>query len=471
MLLKVLAVILGTTLLAGPVRAAGSEPASVNKSIINPYQMYTYNLMMQQIDQLASAYPELIEVKSIGRTVFGRDIQAVKLGKGEANVLIDGSQHAREWLGTNLILYLIDRYAYAYENQVNYDEYNVSDILDHCSIWFVPMVNPDGVALQQEGLSAFPDFWQASLIGMNGNSDSFKHWKANAQGVDINRQYPAVWSDIRNSPGYPMFKNFKGWEPAQTAEAISMIQFTYEIDPEIAFSYHTSGRVLYWHFNTPPEHLARDKKIANAISAMTGYGQVKPEKNPSGGGFTDWFIMQFGRPGFTAELGPYHAENELPLWTFADVWEENKNMGLYLAAEGYRLWQERYPIERVEVKIQLLEDVQLYNRPDESTPVGAKLNGAKLVADARLGEWYRVPTWLGPKWIRPQPTAYLQGHSEPYAKRIKLTDKTPIYSSPKAEESLALAELHSQEVDALERWNDWILIKTWLGSNWIKEKN
>ncbi|WP_158606830.1 M14 family zinc carboxypeptidase [Paenibacillus ginsengarvi] len=470
MLLLVLAVVLGAVSIANPDPAEGADSAVANKAIIDPYQMYTYPLMMQDLERLAAAYPDLIELQSIGQTVFGRDIRAVKLGKGDAAILVDGAQHAREWMGTNLILYLIDRYAYAYEHDVNYGDYNVRDILDRCTIWFVPMVNPDGTALQQEGLEAFPEFWHANLLGMNGNSSNFKHWKANAQGVDINRQYPAMWADIRNSPGYPKFKNFKGWEPAQTAEAASMMKLTYEIDPEIAFSYHSSGRVLYWHFNTSSEHVNRDKRLANAISAMTGYGQVKPEKNPSGGGFTDWFIMQFGRPGFTAELGTYQEENELPLWTFGELWEENKEVPLYLAAEGYRLWLERYPIEQMEEQIQLLGEVQLYNRPSESSPVGATLKDAKLKANARLGQWYRVSTWLGPKWIRPEPSAYLIGHTEPYEQRVKLTDKTPIYASPKADVKLPLAELHSQEVEAIERWNDWIRIKTWLGSSWIKKE-
>lgn len=469
-LLVVLAVLLGAAMIMESVQAAGADSKSVSKDIVNPYQVYTYPLMIQQIDQLAAAYPDLIEVKTIGKTLFGRDIKAVRLGKGEASVLIDGSQHAREWMGTNLILYLIDRYAYAYENNVKIEEYAVRDILDRCSIWFVPMVNPDGVALQQEGLNAFPEYWHASLMIMNGNSDSFKRWKANAQGIDVNRQYPAVWDGIRNSPAYPSYKNYKGSAPAETAEAASMIRFAYEVDPEIALSYHSSGEVLYWHFNTLSEHLARDKNMADTISMMTGYSLIKPEKNPSGGGFTDWFIMQFGRPGFTAELGAYHAETELPLWTFADIWEDNKNMGLYLASEGYKLWRERYPVEKVEEKIQLLKEVQLYNRPNEGFPVGAKLSGVKVTADARLGNWYRVPTWLGPKWVHLDEASYLQGHSETYKERIKLTDKTSVYPSPKSDESAVLAQLDPQEVDALERWNGWILIRTWLGDAWIKKK-
>lgn len=157
------------------------------------------------------------------------------------------------------------------------------------------MVDLDGVTLQQKGLDAFPEGAKSGLLSMNGGSSDFSRWKANAQGIDINRQYPAEWTGIRYSTQYPMYKNYKGSEPAETAEAQSMIRFTYDADPEIALSYHTSGRVLYWHFHTKP--VERDRKMAATLSGMTGYSLVKPEDYPSGGGFTDWFIAQFGRPG------------------------------------------------------------------------------------------------------------------------------------------------------------------------------
>lgn len=464
------AIVMGTILLTGIADAAQASGNEGSKEIIDPYQVYSYELMKEHLNQLAAAYPDLIQQKTIGTTIFGREIKALKLGKGEASVLMDGSQHAREWMGTNLILYMIDRYAYAYEHNMKYDDYIVRDVLDNCSIWFVPMVNPDGVTLQQAGLNAFPEYYRSYLLSMNGGSYNFKRWKANAIGIDINRQYPAMWTGIWNSPQYPMFKNYKGSEPAETAEAQSMIHFTYQADPEIAFSYHTSGEILYWNFYTAPEHLARDKKLANAISAMTGYSQVKPEKDPSGGGYTDWFIAQFGRPGFTAELGHYQEETEMPLWTFTEIWGENQDMGLYLASEGYKLWRERYPVELAEESLELLGPAQLYSRPDDLFPTGAELGSTQVISDARLGHWRRISTWMGPKWICLNEAAYLPGHSEPFTGSIKLAEQTPIYSYPEADNSKLLGQLNPQEVTAVERWNGWIMVRTWLGASWIKEK-
>lgn len=452
----------------GNVQTQASSGAS--KDIVDPYQVYTYELMNEQLDQLAAAYPDLIELKTIGKTAYNREIRAAKLGKGEATILIDGSQHAREWMGTNLIMYMIDRYAYAYEHNMKYNDYVVRQLLDQVSIWFVPMVNPDGVTLQQQGLNAFPGSSHAYLLSMNGGSYDFGGWKASAEGVDINRQYPAMWSDIRNSPPYPMFKNFKGYTPGETAEASTMMEFTYGIDPEIALSYHTSGEVLYWHFHTLLENMARDKKIADTISYMTGYSQMKPEKNPSGGGFTDWFITEFGRPGFTAELGPYQVEDSLPLWTFTEIWEQNEELGLYLAAEGYKLWQKRYPVEFVDQKLQIFGDVQLYNRASGSFPTGAWIHGSKMTSDAQLGNWHRVSTWMGPKWVYLTPASFVQGHSEEYKEKITLTSPASLYEAPNSDASV-LGQLSPQVIETLERWKDWVLVRTWLGNSWIHLTN
>ncbi|WP_051541417.1 M14 family zinc carboxypeptidase [Caldalkalibacillus mannanilyticus] len=188
----------------------GMEALAQNKRIVNPKQVYTYEMMTKDIERLAQQYPDLIEVKSIGQTPYGREIWAVKLGNGTPNVFFNGSHHAREWLTTNLLMDMLDQYAQAYKNKQEISGYNVQSILDHGSIWFVPMVNPDGVTLQQSGLKAFPKEDHKKLIAMNNGGSNFARWKANAQGVDLNRQYPAGWDTIRNNVDKPHYMNHKG---------------------------------------------------------------------------------------------------------------------------------------------------------------------------------------------------------------------------------------------------------------------
>lgn len=305
--------------------------------IVNPYQVYSYNEMVRDIEKLYLAYPELISYKVIGKSEYGRPIYAVALGKGKAAALIHGSHHAREWLTTNLNMYMIEQYAKAYYKKQKIGGFNVYDILNAATIWFIPMVNPDGVTLQQEGLKAFPKSLHKNLIKMNKGSKNFKRWKANAKGVDLNRQYNAGWKTIKGSPSGPMYKNFKGYKPESAAEVKAVLKLVREVDPEMAVAYHSSGKIIYWNYLQTGARYKRDHEYAKKLRSLTGYRLVYPKGVPSGGGFTDWFIQAKKRPGFTIEICKYVYETNPPVSEFKHVWKENQAVGLYVALESAKL--------------------------------------------------------------------------------------------------------------------------------------
>jgi len=320
-----------------PTTTATQPSVPDNARVVNPDQVYTYDVLTADLQALQATYPGLIQIRSIGTTVYGREIWAVGLGTGPATVFLNGSHHAREWLSTTLLMYMLEEYARS-----------GGDLLARTTLWFVPMVNPDGVTLQQLGLSAFPPEVRPRLLELNGGSDDFRHWKANAEGIDLNHQYPAGWDHV-GGPAAAAFANYKGTAPLQAAEAQAVAAFTYAIDPEITVSYHSSGRILYWHYRTKAEHLDRDQRLAGEFARITGYSLVEPTPGAAGGGYKDWFIQEFGRPGFTPELGAYVHEDSLPLWAFAEEWERNRTIGRFVAEEGYKLWAARQQTEKTAV--------------------------------------------------------------------------------------------------------------------------
>ncbi|MFE1243018.1 stalk domain-containing protein [Fictibacillus sp. NPDC058756] len=316
----------------------GGQKAEAAHDLVNPNQFYTYDEMVTDMKELAAHYPGLISYKEIGRSEYNRPIYAIKLGKGNATVLVNGSHHAREWISTNLSMDMIDEYASAYTNGDYLGKYNVRDILNKTTMWFVPMVNPDGVTLQQYGLTKFPsaDHWK--LINMNEGSTDFKRWKANARGVDLNRQYDADWANIKNNKSGPSWSNYKGTAPVNQAESRVMVNFTAQVNPEMSLAYHTSGEILYWNFHQTGSWYDRDHAYAKVIGNLTGYSLVYPGTNPSGGGYTDWFIIKYKRPGFTPELGNYAGNTHVPVSEYPAIWSQNKYVGLYVAQEGYKLY-------------------------------------------------------------------------------------------------------------------------------------
>ncbi|WLR51346.1 M14 family zinc carboxypeptidase [Bacillus tianshenii] len=349
---KFVSIIIGFALLLQTTSTVyASEP------IVKTQQVYSYERLTKDIQQLQKAYPHLIQYHSIGKTPYGRDLWAVKLGNGSSTVFLNGAHHAREWMTSTLLMKMMEQYASAYENNATIGKYPAKEILNETSIWFVPMVNPDGVTLQQFGVKAFPQNVQKQLIRLNGGSTDFKRWKANAQGIDLNRQYPADWENIRYNKSYPAFSHHKGNKPLQTLETQAIHKFTKEINPEIAVAYHSSGRILYWYFNNKPENLQRDKQLARTFKDYTDYTLVTPRMNPSGGGYTDWFIQEFGRPGFTPEISYYVGHTHVPLSVFPEIWNRNKEVGLWIAEEGHKLWLARNGI-KIKQKEQLLQSYQ-----------------------------------------------------------------------------------------------------------------
>jgi hypothetical protein len=320
-------------------------------------EVYTYEVMTEDIQQLAKAYPELVTYHSLGKTPYGREIWAIRLGTGEATVFINGSHHAREWISSYINMKMVEEYAKAYHAGTKIGPYNPREILNKTSIWFVPMVTPDGVTLQQKGLSAFPKEVHSQLIQMNKGSRDFSRWKANINGVDLNRQYSANWDNIKSNVPQPSSMNHKGKKPIQELETKLLVDFTHKINPEITVSYHSTGRIIFWHFNTKSEDIERDRKIATQASNLTGYRLVAPTSNPSGGGYKDWFIQQFSRPALTLELVYANQQDSSPLHVFDEEWKNNKEVGLYVAEEGYELWAHRKElVEKKETEMIVIDE-------------------------------------------------------------------------------------------------------------------
>jgi g-D-glutamyl-meso-diaminopimelate peptidase len=199
------------------------------------------------------------------------------------------------------------------------------------------MVNPDGVTIQQNGLFNASLEEQEQLLIMNGGSIDFSRWKANGNGIDLNRQYSAGWEELSDSAPFPFYQLYKGKEPFSAPEVKAIKQFTNEIQPIIAISYHTSGRVLYWHYQTEKNHIQRDYTIASHVAHLTGYKLDQPVETAVGGGYTDWFIQTFRRPALTIEVGYEVNETNPPLSVFSEEWNRNRAVGLLIANEALKM--------------------------------------------------------------------------------------------------------------------------------------
>ncbi|WP_147034598.1 M14 family metallopeptidase [Tenuibacillus multivorans] len=421
-------------------------------------------MMTSDIKKLKELYPEVIDYQSLGQTQYGREIWAVKLGHGDATLFINGSHHAREWITTTLSMNMIQQYAKSYYGNENLEGYQVRNLLNDVTIWFVPMVNPDGVTLQQQGIEAFPGEVHNKLIEMNNDNTDFTRWKANASGVDLNRNYDVQWETIPENDADQSWAFHKGSEPFSTTETQIIRDFTEKINPMMVLAYHTSGQKLYWHYNHESYHFDRDKKIAQTIENYTGYPIDRPKGSPSGGTYTDWFIQEYLRPAFTLELNEYVEDRHVPVENFPSIWKKNKLVPLYAAQESYQIWTNRQQKLALDEEVYLTSQTTLFQSP-RGQATQLNLTPQPVKATAVKGDWFQIKTFAGDMWIRDDFTQLTP--KEKVDESIQLAHKTRLYEHP-SYHSKIVSSLASQTVRAKAKWGDWYLIKTWIGDYWVK---
>ncbi len=283
----------------------GSESIHAEPNgIVDPNKTYSYEQMLSDTDKLKALYPDLIASEIIGKSVEDRDILLIKFGKGDNKIMFAGSHHAREYITTTFLMETIDEYARAYVSSGTYGGFDVRSLLDEATIYIVPMVNPDGVNLVQNGIDAVKD--KESVMGMRMLQDGYDKWKANINGVDLNRQYPCYWDEKDSSTDVPSSEMYKGAAPATEPEVQAVMKLCGDNEFLLAASFHTKGEVIYWADSGTNEAIAASEPIAQTLADVTGYKLMPVSQDPAvyAAGFENWFRQEFMRPAFCVELTP-----------------------------------------------------------------------------------------------------------------------------------------------------------------------
>jgi len=296
---------------------------------------YSYKEMQDDIKEMEEFYNDRITVKSIGKSVMDNDITLIILGNpnSENKVFIHGSIHGREYMTTLLLMKQIEYYLYSYERDT-YNGLYIKDILEEVALYYVPMVNPDGVTLSQEDLDWIDDeALKKKLIQMNNGNINFDQWKSNIRGVDLNRNFDGNWKKVKGF-SYPSWGFYKGTEVESEPESKAIANLTREMNFSKTISYHAKGSIIYWYYYQKGLNYRRDYEIAKELKEITGYKLVYPSVNPaSAGGYKDWYISKYNKPAFTIEIGKADSKCPLDISEFPDIWNRNKYLTLYFANE------------------------------------------------------------------------------------------------------------------------------------------
>ncbi len=306
-------------------RENNSTPQQLQKTIIKEVPNYTYSKMVKHLESLKAIYN--LDIQTFGKSVYQRDLYYIKLGSGTKKIAVTAGVHGREGITSLLTMKLIEEYAKKYEQQQNIVDYDLKDLFNKVSFYFIPMLNPDGIEIAINGIKQNQEFFTKAN---EGDSD-FSHWKSNGRGVDLNKQFPADWEEVESSKN-AHYKDFKGNTPLSEPESKALASLSQKENFAAVVCFHNSGSIIYWYYNQKGRKYQHDYKLAKAMAAKNGYQLIEPEESDKkAAGYKDWFIKEFEKPGFTIEISDGKAERPLPSSQLSRYFQENKEVLLELA--------------------------------------------------------------------------------------------------------------------------------------------
>lgn len=286
-------------------------------------QNYSYNEMTAEIKLLCAKYNSL-ERFSIGKSVSGKDIYALRLSSGESYTLFAAAFHGSEHITSNICLMFAEELAAAFENGCALEGINIKRALEGRGIIFVPRVNPDGCDISILGaLAAGNKAGEITKLC----AGEFSRWNANLRGVDINHNFDADFEEVKKREREAGIyvagpSRFGGVRPESEPETFAMTSLCKKENIHHVCAMHTQGEVIYWGYKD--YCLKRNKQIAQILAATGGYALDVPTGTAVGGGFKDWFVSHFERPGFTLEMG--RGANPLPIERATEIYLKAREM-------------------------------------------------------------------------------------------------------------------------------------------------
>lgn len=289
---------------------------------------YTYKLLEMNVLALSTIYP-FLEFGNIGESVLGKSIKYVRIGRGKKQVLYNASIHANEWITSVLLMKFVENFSKAYVMDRCVFGYRARELFEECSLYIVPMMNPDGVDIVTGYIGPDDEIYEdAKRIANRYPSIPFPSgWKANIKGIDLNLQFPARWEEARKikySEGFtmPSPRDYVGLAPLTQPESVALYNFTNTNNFKLTISYHTQGEEIYWRFlDYLPEN---SLKIAKEFSKVSDYILSDTPYRSSFAGYRDWFIQNFNRPGYTVEAGK--GVSPLPISQFDTIYADNEGI-------------------------------------------------------------------------------------------------------------------------------------------------
>ncbi|OTA56584.1 hypothetical protein K449DRAFT_336304 [Hypoxylon sp. EC38] len=210
---------------------------------------------------LQGSFTNNSELIQVGLSFEGRPIQGIHLwgdsGKGsKPAVFFNGNVHAREWITSMVVEYLLYQIVTGYNNDTA-----VQAALDNYDFYVLPIVNPDGFVYTQT---------------------DYRLWRKNRQtrdnttevGTDINRNWSVGFGGDGSSSN-PGSETFSGYQPGDAPETAALMAFAQALAADkgikLYIDWHSYAQVILLSYGYTcdefPSNIDRQISLAGETAA------------------------------------------------------------------------------------------------------------------------------------------------------------------------------------------------------------
>ena len=405
-------------------------------------QFYRHTELTRLLQDYAAAAPQLLSLRSIGKSFEGRDIWLMALTQSATGpdtdkpaFWVDGNIHAAELTASTACLYWLHQLVSGYQA----GDAQAVQLLDTRVVYLVPRLNPDGAELALadkprhirsstrvypfdeeavEGLTIedvdgdgrmlsmrIPDphgpykkhpteprlmvprepgefggsYYRVMPEGTLLNFDGFRiSVNRNPEGLDLNRNFPSNWRQDFQQDG-------AGPYPTSEPEVRAMVDFiTGHPNIGAAVSFHTHSGVILRPMGTQsdddmaPEDLWMYKRLSDIGAKLTGYPAI-----------SIWHDFRYHPKEVITGTQDWLYEHLGALFWTVEIWAPNKEAGI----TDYKWidWYRDHPVE---------DDLKLLKWSDEQCGGRAHVDWYPFrhpqLGMVEFGGWDRMNYWRNP---------------------------------------------------------------------------
>ncbi|MGW0880719.1 M14 family zinc carboxypeptidase [Streptomyces sp. NPDC002671] len=348
---------------------AAARVEGASQGVFRPYS--GSGGLEQEILATAQAHPGLTKVESIGKTVNGQDILALKVTRGakrsrdgsKPSVLYVSNQHAREWITPEMTRRLMHHYLDHYTT-----DRRIKQIVDSTELWFVISANPDGYDYTFKDSTT--RLWRKNLRDVNGDGVI-----GTGDGVDLNRNFAYKWGyDDEGSSPNPTSQTYRGASPESEPETQALDSFEKRIGFRYGVNYHSAAELLLygvgWQVATPTPDDVLYKALAGTPDnpAIPGYrSQVSSELYTTNGEADGHASNVNGMAMFTPEMSTCETASDLDP---NDAWNADDCQSVFNFPDDEKLIQQEFE-KNIPFALSVAESAAHPDRPVSSVGLSA----------------------------------------------------------------------------------------------------